>query len=708
MKKVVAFLEQYAEWLALGVAAIFFLFVVWGYVISPTAVKVQVAGEELTPGEVDPKVNDKAIGRLQSAMESKAGDLVMVVPDFAKQFQLAMGPDRPNVGPEFLAGAQPPRPPQINQVFDVGGSTPIVETPITELPKMPALLSLTTASGNSLVAPPPPPVEAQAADPDALPVNNALPDTPEAQLANAMEKNWVTVEAKLPMKDVADEWKRVFYDMKTRRAKIPAAALQTSFLRVEVEREEQTGPDQWGNKVTLKPIATVHAEEFPTKEDDRQQQEQYRLWAEQHQVEVAEPAFFRVLKGDPWFVPSVGAPKDPAEQAVADGTAQPFDPANPPTDRPLTTLEKQQVYIYKQKERQEKQKADAQSRRQSTDAARRGGPSGGYGGGGGRRSLGGYNAPLPIELAAGQGVSDRNAPPPGGRGGGRPMAPNVPPGGFGPPGGYPVPPGGYGGRPGGPPGGPPPNFRPPAPSAGRPYTPPSGYAPGYNPETPAPTYDPATGMNSIPTGPFDPTRIPPNTKGQIPEMSVWAHDDTVVPGKTYRYRMRLRMKNPLYNSYNVAKDPELSKKFTLDTPWTEWKEVKAPRNTEFFFANVKQDIKTATVTGASVNVFRRLKGEWTMETFQVAPGDSIGGQKNGVDYSTGVTLVDLRPDVRGRDTRIMVADESGTIDRIDYNAQKEDEWYKTLLIKVRGPQPPPGSTPAATGGLPGYGREGGI
>jgi hypothetical protein len=537
MKKVVAFLEQYAEWVALGVAAIFLLFVVWGYVISPTAVKVQVAGEELTPGEVDQRVNDKAITRLQSAMESKAGDLVMVVPDFAKQFELAMGPNRPHMGPEFLAGAQPPRPPQVNQTFNVGDTTPVAEAPITELPKMPALLALTTATGNSLVAPPPPLMEV-AADPDALPVNPVLPDTPEAQFANALEKNWVTVEAKLPMKDVSDEWKRVFYDMKTRRAKIPAAALQTIFLQVEVQREELTGPETWGHQVTLKPIEALLPGGDPTappgrqpydfpKQGDPEQQERYRLWAEAHQVEVAEPKFFQVLKGDPWFVPSIGAPKDPAEQAIADGTAQPFDPANPPTDRPLTTLEKQQVYIYKQKERQEKQRQDAQSRRQSTDAARRSGPSGGYGGGG-RRTLGGY-APLPIELAAGQGVSDRNAPP-GNRGGGRypvpPPTPGAGMGGRGPSGMPPLPPGARGpvGQPGG---------RPYTP----PYTPPSGYGAGYNPgyaETPAPTYDPATGLNSIPTGPFDPTRIPPNTKGQIPEVSVWAHDDTVVPGKTYR------------------------------------------------------------------------------------------------------------------------------------------------------------------------------
>ena len=689
MKKVVAFLEQYAEWLALGVAAIFFLFVVWGYVISPTALKVKVAQEELMPGDVDPTVNEKAITRLQSAMESKADGLVMVVPDFAKQFELAMGPNRPSMSPEALAGAQPPRPPQMNQSFDIQGPGPIEQQTIAELPKMPALTGLTVASGNSLVAPPPPPQDTQPNDPNALPLAPALPDTPEAQLANAMEKNWVTVEAKLPMKDLAEEWKRIFYDPKTRIAKVPAPALLTMFMRVEVEREELTGPDTWGNHVTLKPIATVQAEEYP-KPGDKQQQEQYRIWAETHQVDVAEPAFFRVLKGDPWFVPSVGAPKDPSELAADN---QPFDPANPPTNRALTPQEKQQVYIYQRKQREEQQKQEAASRRQSTDAARRA-PSGGYGGGG-RRSLGGY-APLPIQLAAGQGVSDRNAPP-GNRG--RAPVPPAPPPAFGRP---------------GQPGGPPPGFRiptpPPGVPGGRPYTPPT-YNPGYQ-ETPTPSYDSTTaGINSVPTAPFDPTRVTPNQQGQIPEMSVWAHDDTVVPGKTYRYRLRVRMKNPLYNTFNLAKKPELAEQFTIDTAFTEWKEVKAPRNTEYFFANIRSDIKTNTMMAATVNVFRRLKGEWTMETFTVAPGDSIGGQKNGVDYSTGVTLVDLRPDVRGRDTRIMVADETGTIDRIDYQQQKEDQWYKTLLEKIRGPQPVPGSTPGAPGTTgvvypPGAGREG--
>ena len=84
----------------------------------------------------------------------------------------------------------------------------------------------------------------------------------------------------------------------------------------------------------------------------------------------------------------------------------------------------------------------------------------------------------------------------------------------------------------------------------------------------------------MPTAPFDPERVTPNPQGQIPEMSVWAHDDTVVPGRTYRYRVRVRTRTRCTTRSTFAKDPKLAEQFTIDTPFTEWKEVKAPRNTE--------------------------------------------------------------------------------------------------------------------------------
>ena len=54
MKKVVAFLEKYAEWLALGVACLFLLFTIYTYIVSPDALKVKVGNEAMLPGDVDP------------------------------------------------------------------------------------------------------------------------------------------------------------------------------------------------------------------------------------------------------------------------------------------------------------------------------------------------------------------------------------------------------------------------------------------------------------------------------------------------------------------------------------------------------------------------------------------------------------------------------------------------------------------------------
>ena len=61
----------------------------------------------------------------------------------------------------------------------------------------------------------------------------------------------------------------------------------------------------------------------------------------------------------------------------------------------------------------------------------------------------------------------------------------------------------------------------------------------------------------------------------------------------------------------------------------------------FFFAS--SGLGSSSVP---VEVFRWSDGVLHEEHFRVLPGDAIGGEKGGVDYSTGFTLVDLRPDFR--------------------------------------------------------------
>src|SRR5436305_4339798 len=81
-------------------------------------------------------------------------------------------------------------------------------------------------------------------------------------------------------------------------------------------------------------------------------------------------------------------------------------------------------------------------------------------------------------------------------------------------------------------------------------------------------------MFPLPSGEFDPRLVIPNAQPQpgaqplspdkqMTEVVVWAHDATVQPGKTYRYKVRYKIKNPIYHSGNVATDKTLADKYYI-------------------------------------------------------------------------------------------------------------------------------------------------
>jgi hypothetical protein len=155
MKKVVAFLEKYAEWLAMGVACLFLLYMVYAYVVSPDDLRVQVGQQTLMPGEVDPTINSTQLSVLEKQInDPKAEGVSFPVPDFVKSFSLAMSKERERMEPKYaIAGAfRPGVAPDIQE----GPGPNLPKQTVTALPVVVPPLFTAFNRGASLVKLPPP------------------------------------------------------------------------------------------------------------------------------------------------------------------------------------------------------------------------------------------------------------------------------------------------------------------------------------------------------------------------------------------------------------------------------------------------------------------------------------------------------------------------------------------------------------------------
>jgi hypothetical protein len=122
---------------------------------------------------------------------------------------------------------------------------------------------------------------------------------------------------------------------------------------------------------------------------------------------------------------------------------------------------------------------------------------------------------------------------------------------------------------------------------------------------------------------------------------IWGIDDTVEPGKTYRYQLRVGVFNPVAGTGQLV-DRDMDKKDQVIL-WSPFSEVTKPievHNRIYLFA---KDVQGQTKT-ATVEVARYALGYWHSENFQVKPGEAIGREVE--------PKVDTRPAVRTAGGRI--------------------------------------------------------
>ena len=199
------------------------------------------------------------------------------------------------------------------------------------------------------------------------------------------------------------------------------------------------------------------------------------------------------------------------------------------------------------------------------------------------------------------------------------------------------------------------------------------------------------------------------------ELVVWIHDDTVVTGATYQYRIRYGAFNPIAGKEWFA--PESKENKNQVVLWSDYTElldpvsgrpesVSIPKMLHLFPMDVLAD-----GTGVSVEIYKYYMGQWRTETFEVHPGQMIGkpmeskpktspggaggmgnpmGMDAGgvqqsllVDYSTGCMLMDVQrdtdwsgPSVRPRDVPSMLYLDDNN--RILVLAAKKSYWPREM------------------------------
>ena len=107
---------------------------------------------------------------------------------------------------------------------------------------------------------------------------------------------------------------------------------------------------------------------------------------------------------------------------------------------------------------------------------------------------------------------------------------------------------------------------------------------------------------------------------EVDDLKVWAHDETVEPGKIYSYALKVSFFNPCYETNWLVKSDQqwkLSQVFpsTLAIPENP---VMTPPQSLFIPRNINDE------NSARVDIYKFQKGQWFKRSFSVAPGSPIG------------------------------------------------------------------------------------
>ncbi|MGD9693490.1 MAG: hypothetical protein AB7G17_08115 [Phycisphaerales bacterium] len=134
--------------------------------------------------------------------------------------------------------------------------------------------------------------------------------------------------------------------------------------------------------------------------------------------------------------------------------------------------------------------------------------------------------------------------------------------------------------------------------------------------------------DQAPAAPADIAAAPVRALESGEPFTVWAHDLTAAPGKTYRYRMSVSITNPLYgNERSMAPESrELAGRPAVVSDPSAWSEpVTVSPDAVVFFTSARGEGLGGSESGASATaeVYRFYYGYWRGKSTTLRPGDAL-------------------------------------------------------------------------------------
>jgi hypothetical protein len=176
-----------------------------------------------------------------------------------------------------------------------------------------------------------------------------------------------------------------------------------------------------------------------------------------------------------------------------------------------------------------------------------------------------------------------------------------------------------------------------------------------------------------------------------PEVTFIVYDTTMEAGRTYRYRVRYSIRNPLYQ-YVLPGKEALTSQLAITSAESAWSgEVSTLPRVDFY-------VRSTGLGTATFDVMLKQNNEDVEKGYTFYPGDVIAGD----GWNSGWMVADVRksPASKGGGTYVIITDGKGRVERREAQKDQSDKALKYQpAVDPNGLLP--GPDPAVPGGVPG-------